>query len=141
MPKPNEFTLSSDFASFAADSSENTISITINSGSTVPTSSPYWQNFAPGGSMQSFLRSRMYCSKDGKWGAGTTIISIVNVSIMSGGTVLATGNQALYCTLDKTSDSDVRLRVFLEGFSGYTYRINETVTIQAVYSSFINPML
>lgn len=141
MPKPNEFTLSSDFASFAADSSENTISITINSGSTVPTSSPYWQSFAPGGSMQSFLRSRMHCSKDGKWGAGTTLLSIVNVSTMSGGTVLITGNQALYCILDKISNSDVRLRVFLDGFSGYTYRINETITIQAVYSSFINPML
>lgn len=141
MPKPNDFNLNSDFASFAADSSGNSISITITSGTTIPTSSPRWDTFAAGGSPQSFIRARMHSSKDDKWGSGTTLLSMVNLSIMSGSTVLVTTNQALYCILDKTSNSDVRLRVFLEGFDGYTYRINETFTIQAVYSSFINPLL
>lgn len=141
MQYPDNYNLTSDFASFATDSSGNSISITISSGSRVPTSSPRWDAFATGGSAQSFIRARMISSKDNKWGSGTTLISMVNVSIMQGSSVLATMNQPMFCILDKIDNTSVRLRIFLEGFSGYEYRVNETITVQAIYSSFINPLL
>lgn len=141
MQKPNNYNLISDFASFASDSSGNTISLSIPSGTIVPTSNPRWDALASGGSTQSFIRARMMFTRDGKWGTGTTLLSIINVSILDGSTVITTMPTGLYARIDKISATDVRLRVFLEAFDGYSYRLNEQVTIQAVYSSFLNPML
>ena len=144
MPKPNNFIASSDFATFPSDTLGNTISITLASGTQISINNPSWTTTATGGAPKSFLRARMLCSLDNKWGSGTGLFSLINVSIMDGGTVLYTGDMVLYCNLDKISDTSVQLKLWLEGFgppSTYKYRLNEAVTVTFIYSTFINPLI
>lgn len=138
---PNDYKISTDYATFKNDSSGNTVSLSIASGSTISGNSPKWTADANGGANQSFLRARMTCSLDNAWGSGTTLFTMVNISVLSGATVLFTGDQTMYVTLEKLNSSQVRLTAFLEGLPGYTYRINENVTFTFVYSTFINPFL
>ena len=140
--KPNSFIITTDFATFKNDSSKNIISVTIPSGTVVATATPVLAApTAPGGSPKSFLRAKMMSSLDGRWGSGTTLFTLLNVSIMSGGTPISTGNQTLYCNLDKIDNTSVRLKIWLEGFVGYNYRTNQAVTITFSYATFINPFL
>jgi hypothetical protein len=142
MPNPNKFIATSDFATFPSDSLKNTISVTINSGTLIATTNPSWTKTETGGSPKSFLRARMLCSLDNKWGSGTGLFTLLNVSLMDGGTPLVTEDVALYCNLDKISDTSVQLKLWIGGLvSPYQYRINETVTVTFVYSTFINPLL
>lgn len=142
MPKSNNFIMTSDFATFPSDTLGNTISITIPSGTLISTNAPIWTTTATGGSPKSFLRARMFCSLDNKWGSGNTLFTLLNVSVMNGLTPLSTEDTVLYCNLDKINDTSVQLKLWIEGFgSPYNYRINETVTITFIYSTFINPLL
>lgn len=143
--RPNRYIITTDFATFKLDSRGNVVSATIPAGTVVSTANPVLASVnAAGGSPKSFLRAKMMSSLDGLWGSGTTLFTSLNVSIMSGGTPISTGNQTLYCNLDKIDNTNVRLKIWLESFgpgSPYNYRTNQTVTITFIYSTFINPML
>lgn len=141
MPLINEFQRSSDFGTLKNDSQSNVISVTIAAGTVFsPTNPILAEAIVSAGTVNAGLRARGSSTKYAREVSATTIYSDSSFNIPSQPSVPAFV-QALYCTLDKISPTQVRLRVGTDGVNGTppNFRVNETQTITFVFSTFLSP--
>lgn len=139
--QPNDFILTSDYASLKNDTQTNSISVTINNGTTWNISSPTLATATlTAGTVNAGLRGRGQSSKySSKWMNGLTLYSDLSHTIPS---IPEAGTQSigLYCTLERISATTVRLTAATDGGSGMPdFRTAESQTITFVFSTFLSP--
>ena len=137
--KLNRFIINSRYASLKNDTQSNTLSVTITSGTTFSPSTGNILGTAnlDVGTINAGIRARGKSSRYSSWSVGTTIYSLGEFSIPSIPT--PTFNQTLYCTLERTSATNVRLTVAVEKSPSPDYRIEADQTITFVFSTFLSP--
>jgi len=137
--KINEFRQNSDYGTLKNDTSGNSISASITSGTTFNISSPLLASATlKVGTINAGIRARGKSSKYTPWVSGVTIYSDMVYSIPSFGATTYTG--ALYCNLQRVSSDTVKLTIATEGGSGApNFRIEENQTVTFVFSTFLSP--
>lgn len=137
--KLNRFISNSDYGSLKNDSQTNTISVTIASGVTFnPSNNVLGTATLDVGTINAGIRARGNSSKYTPWVVGTTIYSLLLISIPSLGPT--TFETTLYCNLERIDADTVKLTVAVENASGSPdYRTEEAQTITFVFSTFLSP--
>jgi len=142
MVNVNRFIANSDFGSFKNDTLGNSVSVSVANGFRTSTGSPTLGTATlTVGEGQSLLRARMLCSLDDKWGSGTSLITLLNISLMDGAIVLSTQDVVCYATINKLNSTQVELKVYTEGFaSAFDIRVNESFTTTFVLATYLSPV-
>lgn len=137
---PQEFILSSSWATLKNDTQTNTLSVTITAGTIYNPSNPFLGEASMVvGKVNAGVRARAETTKFANWVVGQSILSTSMMSIPSMPAV-PPFEQWLLGTLERTSDSTIRLAVYTEGGSGLpNNRVEETQTITFVFSTFLSP--
>ena len=138
MNDPNNFIVSTDFATIKNDDSDNTPSVTIPSSVVVAANSIYTQtSIVTVGSAVSNIRARIKSSKDGRWVVGASL-SMLRVG-SSGGV------PAFYDTLvtvTRESATQVRLTAFIRNGDIYPLTaVSGAETFSAEVSTFLSPFV
>lgn len=139
--QPNDFILASDYASLKNDTQTNSISVTINNGTTWNISSPTLATATLSvGTVNAGLRGRGQSSKySSKWLNGLSLYSDLNYTIPAFPEA-GTQTMALYCTLERINATTIRLTAASEGGSGAPdYVTAESQTITFIFSTFLSP--
>jgi len=137
--KINEFRQNSDYGTLKNDTSGNSISASLVSGTDFNISSPLLASATLNvGTINAGIRARGKSSKYTPWANGITVYSDFLYSIPSLGPTTYTG--ALYCNLQRISANTIRLTLATEGGTGGPdFRIQENQTITFVFSTFLSP--
>lgn len=139
---PNRLILSSSFGTLKNDTQSNSLSITIPSGTSVtrPTIELGRQTLAVG-EVNSPIRARMKSSKYDIWRVGTSLYSQVSTTSSLDPTPQDLG---LWCTIQRISATEVALILSLTGLGGgmgETITTDENITIEAVFSTYLQPAI
>lgn len=138
---PQNFKISTDFATLKNDTQTNTLSLTINSGTVYNNSSPLLGTVSMDiGTINAGIRARCKTSLYTPWIIGPSLLSTSLVSIPSMPAV-PQFEQWIIATLERTSPTTVTLTVSAEGAGGGgpNFRLEQTQTITFVFSTFLSP--
>jgi hypothetical protein len=140
--KINNFILNSDYATIKNDTQSNTISVTIASGTTFTPSTLDVEigiSTLDVGTINAGIRARGKSSKHADWVVGTTLFTdfLVSYPAYPG---IGTISQTFWCYLKRIDADTVKLLVTYETAVGAPQiKIEETVTISFVFSTFLSP--
>lgn len=135
---PDRFILNSEYGTLKNDSNATTLSVTISNGYVFNPSSPtLGSQSVEVGTVNAPIRSRMTTTKrGGDWFIGTFLFDQINVQ--SSGTPVSPA--PLYCSLYRSSPTTMTLLVYTEGYAGTNLTVRETVTVTAVFTTFLSPL-
>ena len=136
MNDPNNFIVSTDFATIKNDDSDNTLSVTIPSSVVVAANSIYTQtSVVTVGSVASNIRARIQSSKDGRWVVGNSL----SISRIRGDVI---GFYDIFVTVTRESATQVRLTAFIRnGTTGSLTGEAGSETFNAEVSTFLSPFV
>lgn len=135
MNDPNNFIVSTDFATIKNDDSDSTLSVTIPSSVVVAANSIYTQtSIVTVGSAVSNIRARIKSSKDGRWVVGSSM------------SIYRMGSPSFYDTLvtvTRESATQVRLTAFIRNGdpSLALTGVSGAETFTAEVSTFLSPFV
>lgn len=139
--KPNRLILSSSFGTLKNDTQSNHLTITVPSGQ-VRTSAnlELARAVVSVGTRNSPIRARMRSSKFNTWRLGTTLLSLISTTNNFNPVPDET---LLWCAVQRISATEVALILYLSGFGGggFTVTTQEAITVEAVFSTYVQPVL
>lgn len=136
MNNPNNFIVTTDFATIKNDDSDNTLSVTIPSSVVVGPGSIYTQtSVVTVGSSVSNIRGRIRSSKDGRWVVGGSI-SIYRI----GTNIYGPAFYDILVTITRESATQVRLTAFIRNIDTIAITCEAGAeTFSAEVNTFLSP--
>lgn len=135
---PERFIQTSDFATLKNDSGSTTLSVTIPNGTVFNHSNPHLGTQTVSvGTINAPVRSRMTTTKrGGNW----MVSSFMLDTIVTQGAGLPVDFTYVWCTLYRSSPSQMSLSIYIESFGGGpNFTTREPFTVTAVFSTFLSP--
>lgn len=138
MNDPNNFIVSTDFATIKNDDSDSTLSVTIPSSVVVAANSIYTQtSVVTVGSAVSNIRARIKSSKDGRWVVGASLSML-----RTGTNAFGPASYRTLVTVTRESATQVRLTAFIRNADpDAVTTASGAETFNAEVSTFLSPFV
>lgn len=140
MNRPEDFELTTDYATIKNDGADSSLTVTIPSSVTVAGGAIYNQSsVVTVGSVSSNIRAQIRSSKDGRW------VSCAALSITRLGSIPGAPNQATYdvlVTVTRQSNTEVRLDAFVRNpYASTLTGASGAETFYAEVRTFLSPFV
>lgn len=138
MTKPENFIISSDYASIKNDGYDSTLTVVVPASVVVTAGSVYTVTaLVTVGSSVSNIRARLYSSKNGNW-YSTASLMIPRTGVVSG----SPAGYEVLSVVTRENATQVRLTAFIRNPYGATLTgAAGTETIQAEVNTFLSPFV